>query len=130
MRSSGIVCVISGSISILWFMYQSTIFGTSVRPLAPPNAVPVHTRPVTSWNGRIEIYPDNLRCTHHARALNHIQPNAAEAEHHHARARLDFRGVDHRADAGGNAAADVTRLIERRVFPDFRHRDFGQHRVI
>jgi hypothetical protein len=36
-------------------MYQSTIFGTSVRPLAPPNAVPRQLRPVTSWNGRLEI---------------------------------------------------------------------------
>ena len=36
-------------------MYQSTIFGTSRRPLAPPNAVPFHTRPVTSWNGRVLI---------------------------------------------------------------------------
>ena len=47
--------VIIGSIAILPFIYQSTIFGTSVRPLAPPNAVPFHTRPVTSWNGRVEI---------------------------------------------------------------------------
>ena len=38
---------------ILPSMYQSTIFGTSVRPRAPPKAVPVHTRPVTSWNGRV-----------------------------------------------------------------------------
>jgi hypothetical protein len=30
---------------ILPSMYQSTIFGTSVRPRAPPNAVPFHTRP-------------------------------------------------------------------------------------
>ena len=36
-------------------MYQSTIFGTSVRPRAPPNAVPFQTRPVTSWNGRVAI---------------------------------------------------------------------------
>jgi hypothetical protein len=28
------------------FMYQSTIFGTSVRPHAPPNAAPFQTRPV------------------------------------------------------------------------------------
>ena len=41
--------------SILPSMYQSTIFGTSVRPRAPPNAVPFHTRPVTSWNGRVLI---------------------------------------------------------------------------
>jgi hypothetical protein len=34
-------------------MYQSTIFGTSVRPLAPPKAEPFQTRPVTSWNGRV-----------------------------------------------------------------------------
>src|SRR5712671_6332149 len=47
--------VIIGSIWIFPFMYQSTIFGTSVRPRAPPNAVPFHTRPVTSWNGRVAI---------------------------------------------------------------------------
>jgi len=41
---------------IFFSMYQSTIFGTSVRPRAPPNAVPFQTRPVTSWNGRVEIY--------------------------------------------------------------------------
>src|ERR1051325_9377572 len=37
---SGITWVIIGSISILPSMYQSTIFGTSVRPRAPPKAVP------------------------------------------------------------------------------------------
>src|ERR1051325_10979974 len=47
--------VISESMSIFLSMYQSTIFGTSRRPLAPPNAVPIHWRPVTSWNGRVEI---------------------------------------------------------------------------
>jgi hypothetical protein len=40
---------------ILPSMYQSTIFGTSVRPRAPPKAEPFQTRPVTSWNGRVEI---------------------------------------------------------------------------
>ena len=49
------VCVIMGSISIFPSMYQSTIFGTSVLPRAPPKAVPFQTRPVTSWNGRVEI---------------------------------------------------------------------------
>src|SRR5262249_55995134 len=48
MSVSGIWCVIIGSISIFFSMYQSTILGTSVRPRAPPNAVPRHTRPVTS----------------------------------------------------------------------------------
>ena len=54
-RSSGRVWVIIGSISILPSMYQSTIFGTSVRPRAPPKAEPFQTRPVTSWNGRVAI---------------------------------------------------------------------------
>ena len=40
---------------ILPSMYQSTIFGTSVRPRAPPKAEPFQTRPVTSWNGRVVI---------------------------------------------------------------------------
>src|SRR5262249_30612374 len=55
MSASVIVWVIIGSISILPSMYQSTILGTSVRPRAPPNAVPFQTRPVTSWNGRAAI---------------------------------------------------------------------------
>jgi hypothetical protein len=46
------VWVIKSSMLILPSMYQSTIFGTSVRPRAPPKAVPRQTRPVTSWNGR------------------------------------------------------------------------------
>jgi len=49
------VCVIIGSIAILPSMYQSTILGTSVRPFAPPNAVPRQLRPVTSWKGRVAI---------------------------------------------------------------------------
>src|SRR5215471_862422 len=48
MSESGMEWVIIGSISILPCMYQSTILGTSVRPRAPPKAVPRHTRPVTS----------------------------------------------------------------------------------
>src|ERR1700689_1370224 len=52
MSASGIVWVMIGSISIFLRIYQSTIFGTSERPRAPPKAVPRHTRPVTSWNGR------------------------------------------------------------------------------
>jgi hypothetical protein len=29
--------------------------GSCVRPLTPPKADPFQTRPVTSWNGRVEI---------------------------------------------------------------------------
>src|SRR6185437_13081954 len=55
MSVSGMRCVMRSSMLILPSMYQSTIFGTSVRPRAPPNAVPFHTRPVTNWNGRVLI---------------------------------------------------------------------------
>ena len=55
MFSSGMVWVIRSSMLIFPSIYQSTICGTCVRPLAPPNAVPRQTRPVTSWNGRVEI---------------------------------------------------------------------------
>src|SRR5207248_5092360 len=54
-RESGRTWVIKSSMLILPSMYQSTILGTSVRPRAPPNAVPFQTRPVTSWNGRVAI---------------------------------------------------------------------------
>src|SRR5689334_20301591 len=47
--------VIRSSMLILFSMYQSTMRGTSVRPRAPPKAEPFHTRPVTSWNGRVAI---------------------------------------------------------------------------
>ena len=55
MSSSGSVWVMRSSMSIFPSMYQSTILGTSVRPRAPPKAVPFHTRPVTSWKGRVLI---------------------------------------------------------------------------
>jgi hypothetical protein len=43
---------------------------------------------------------------------------------------FDLGGVEHRADAGGDAAADVADLVERRVLADFRHRDLRQHREV
>jgi len=38
-----------------FFMYFSTSQGTCDRLLKPPKAVPFHTRPVTSWKGRVHI---------------------------------------------------------------------------
>ena len=63
-------------------------------------------------------------------ALDHVEPDAAEAEHDRLGARLDLRGVDHGADAGRDAAADVADLVERRVLADLRDRDLGQHREV
>src|SRR6202167_3513902 len=77
--------------------------------------------------GIVEVDADDLVGAHHPRALDDIEPNAAEAEHDHIRTRRDLGGVDHRADTGGHAAADVAALVERRVLADFGHRDFRQH---
>src|SRR5439155_7951647 len=50
----------------------------------------------------------------------------AEAEHDDIRAGLDLGGVDHRADACGHSAADVTAGLERRVLADLRDGYLGQ----
>ncbi len=86
-----------------------------------PNFRPNASRVVIQINTNDHVRAD------HARALHHVQADAAQAEHHHVGARLHFRGVDHRADAGGDAAADVADLVEGRVGADFRQRDLGQH---
>ena len=76
---------------------------------------------------RIHIDADNHCGADEAKALDDVQTDAAEPEHNAFGARFDLCGIDHRADAGGNAAANVTDLIERRVLADFRHGDFGQN---
>src|SRR6185369_2174282 len=68
----------------------------------------------------VDIDTDDLIRADEARALNNIQADTAQAEHHHVRARLHLRGVDHGTDAGRHAAADVADLFERRVFADLR----------
>lgn len=53
--SKGMRCVMNSSISNSLFKYRSTNFGTLSTLFQPPNAVPFHVRPVTSWNGRVLI---------------------------------------------------------------------------
>src|SRR5262245_16455188 len=79
---------------------------------------------------RVDVDADDLVGAGHPRALDHVEADPAEAEHDDVRARLDLRRVDHRADAGRHAAADVADLLERRVLADFRERDLRQHRVV
>src|SRR5260221_443229 len=92
--SSGMVWVMRSSMLIFFSMYQSTIFGTSVRP------------------------------------LDDVEPDAAEPEHRDVGAGPDLRGVHHGADPGGDAAADVADLLERRVLADLGERDLRQHREV
>src|SRR5205085_2244104 len=70
---------------------------------------------------------DNLRGADHARALNHVQTDASQTEHHHTRARLRFSRVDDRTYSRRDTAADVADLVERRVGADFRQCNFRQH---
>ena len=62
--------------------------------------------------------------------LNHVEADAAEAEDDGIRARLDLGRVDHGADAGRHAAADIADRVEGRVFPDLGKGDLGHDRVI
>src|SRR2546425_4321952 len=60
---------------------------------------------------RIDIDADDQVRADQLRALHHVEPDASQAEHHHAGARLYPGGIDHRADAGRHAAADVAHLV-------------------
>src|SRR5690606_38111297 len=58
----------------------------------------------------VQVHADDLVGAHHLGALDHVQADAAQAEHHHIDAGLDLGGEHHRAHAGGDAAADVADL--------------------
>src|SRR6202035_2692820 len=74
--------------------------------------------------GIVDIDPDDLVGADHPRALDHVEADAAETEHHHIGARRHLGGIDHRADARGDAAADIAALVERRVLANFCHCNF------
>ena len=77
--------------------------------------------------GVVDVDADDLVGADHFRALDHVEADAAKPEHHDIRSRRDLGGVDHGADPGGDAAADVAALVERRVLADLCDRDFRQH---
>ena len=57
----------------------------------------------------------------------HVEADAAETEDDRRRADLDLGRVDDGADAGGDAAADIADLVERRVRIDLGERDLRQN---
>jgi hypothetical protein len=75
--------------------------------------------------GRIDVDADDAIGADQLRALDDIEADAAEAEDDDVGARLHLSGVDHRADTGRHAAADVADLVERGVLADLRERDLG-----
>ena len=80
--------------------------------------------------GRVDVDGDDPAGLGHHRALDHGQADAAEAEHGHAGPGLDLRGVEHRADAGGDAAAEQADLVERRRRVHLGGGDLGDDRVL
>src|SRR5258708_2742857 len=78
----------------------------------------------------IQVDADDPARTHHPRALDHVQADAAQPEHRDVRAGLDLRGEEHAAHAGGDAAPDEARGLEGRGVPDPGGRDFATHTAI
>src|SRR5262245_54151595 len=77
--------------------------------------------------GRICVDADDLVGADHARALDHVQANAAKAKYGNVRAWPDLGSVDDGAHPCRHAAADVTDLVERCVFANPRERNLRQH---
>ena len=73
---------------------------------------------------------DDLQRARDLRALDRCEAYAAGAEHRDRRAGLDLRGPQHRADAGGDAASDERRAIERDVLADFHDRVLMQQHLL
>ena len=78
----------------------------------------------------VEVDPDDHVGAGHPAPLNDIEPDPAETEDDNLGAGLDLGGVDYRADAGRDAAADIADLVEGRVLADLRDGDLGQHREV
>ena len=75
----------------------------------------------------VDIHPDDHVGTGEPQTLKYVEPDSAKPEYDRLGPLFDFGGVDHRADAGGNSAANVADLVEWRVVANLRDRDFGQH---
>ena len=77
--------------------------------------------------GVIDVDTDDLVRAGHLRALQHVEADAAQAEHDDIVANLNLGRVDHCAHPGRHAAADIAGLVERRVGADLGHGDLRQH---
>src|ERR1700743_21315 len=78
---------------------------------------------------RVDIDTDDHVGAGHARALDHIQADAAQTKHNDVRTRLYLGGLDNSANARGHATADITHLLERGVLANLGHGDLGQYGV-
>ena len=79
---------------------------------------------------RVQINANNLICTGHAQALDHVQANAPQTKHNRPAANFNLGSVHHRAKARGDPAANVTNFIKWRIRINFGQRNFRQDRVV
>ena len=80
--------------------------------------------------GRVDVDRDDPAGLRHHGPLDHGQADAAQAEDRDRGAGLNLGGVQHRADAGRDAAAQQADLVERRGLVHLRGGDLGDHRVL
>ena len=83
-----------------------------------------------AWRAGIDVNSNDHVGTGESCALNHVQPDTAQAKHRHVITRLHLCGIDDRTDTGGYAATDVTNLVKWRIFADFRDCDLGHYRKV
>ena len=76
--------------------------------------------------GIVDVDTDDLVGARHLRALQHVEADAAQAEHDDIVTDLNLGRIGHRAHARRHAATDIAGLVEGRVGADFRNRDFRQ----
>src|SRR5207342_2377210 len=76
---------------------------------------------------RVDVDADNPIGADHFGTLDDVEADPAEAEHDDVGARFDLGRLDHRADAGGDPAANVAAGLERRVLTDLGDRNLRQH---
>src|SRR5262252_8659983 len=77
--------------------------------------------------GVVEVDADDHVGAGEPQPLDDVEADAAEPEHDALRAWFHLGGIENGADAGGDAAADVTNLVERSVLANLGDRDLGQH---
>ncbi len=85
--------------------------------------------PGQGFLGRVGVDGNDALCLGHHRALNYRQTNAAEPEHGHRGAGLHLGGIEHRTDAGGDAAAEQADLVQRGFLADLGQGNFRHHGV-
>src|SRR5262249_49924507 len=78
----------------------------------------------------VDVDPDDHVGAGKPQPLNDIEADAAEPEYDAFRTRFYLGGVEHGADAGGDAAADVADLVEGSILANLGNRNLRQHRKI